>query len=346
MQIGINLNNREALIAPAYGVPELLDLGVRAEKLGFDSVWVGDSLTSKPRYEPLALLAALSQRTKLVRLGTACLVTTLRNPIQLAQAWSTLDVLSNGRMVLGACAGNTVEDGVKQEFAILGINHRERLAIFEEGLKVIRALMTDGRVTFYGRQFSFDDVAFFTGSEPEPLRPLQKPAPIWIAANPSIGAAGERRVSGAARRVAEIADGWMTCCRASRPEEVSSFMAELSSLCPREGLEVAYQVTITLGETKLEAVAEQRRYIEAYYPRFSDAVELADWGPAGTEEDVTRWIREFHSAGVTTFICRFASVDQVGQVEQFARDILPKLQHDGCHDCDEARPGYPRKPCA
>ena len=53
MHIGVNLNNREALIAPDYGVPELLDLGTRAEELGFDSVWVGDSLLSKPRYEPL-----------------------------------------------------------------------------------------------------------------------------------------------------------------------------------------------------------------------------------------------------------------------------------------------------
>ena len=46
---------------------ELLELGTRAEELGFDSVWVGDSLLSKPRYEPLTLLAALSQRTRRVR---------------------------------------------------------------------------------------------------------------------------------------------------------------------------------------------------------------------------------------------------------------------------------------
>lgn len=102
MQVGVNLNNREALIAPDYGVSQLLALAERAESAGFDSVWVGDSLIARPRYEPLVLLAALAQRTQSLRLGTACLVTTLRNPVQLAQAWATLDVLSNGRMVLGA----------------------------------------------------------------------------------------------------------------------------------------------------------------------------------------------------------------------------------------------------
>ena len=74
LQFGVNLNNREPLIAPDYDLQALLDLSTVVEDSGFDSVWVGDSLFSKPRYEPLALLAAISQRTSRVRLGTACLV--------------------------------------------------------------------------------------------------------------------------------------------------------------------------------------------------------------------------------------------------------------------------------
>ncbi|MEA2613259.1 MAG: hypothetical protein QOI52_1218, partial [Chloroflexota bacterium] len=64
LEFGVNLNNREPLIAPGYGVPELLDLSEVVDGMGFDSVWVGDSLVSKPRYEALALLSAISQRTK------------------------------------------------------------------------------------------------------------------------------------------------------------------------------------------------------------------------------------------------------------------------------------------
>jgi alkanesulfonate monooxygenase SsuD/methylene tetrahydromethanopterin reductase-like flavin-dependent oxidoreductase (luciferase family) len=327
MHIGINLNNREALIAPDYGVPELVELGTRAEELGFDSVWVGDSLLSKPRYEPLTLLAALSQRTSRVRLGTACLVTTLRNPVQLAQAWATLDVLSNGRTILGACAGNVVEDAVKREFEVLGLDHRKRMAIFEEGLVILRALLTDGRVSFAGEHFELDD-AFSTGMEPDPLLPIQQPPPVWVVANPSIGAAEARRVSRAARRVVRLGDGWMTCCRASHPEEVESFAAEIAAARVDAGTSehpfpIAYQVTVALGDTKGEALASQREYIDAYYPSFSDAVALADWGPTGTADEVGDWLRSFAAAGVTTFVCRFASLDQPGQLERLARDVMP-----------------------
>jgi alkanesulfonate monooxygenase SsuD/methylene tetrahydromethanopterin reductase-like flavin-dependent oxidoreductase (luciferase family) len=327
VHVGFNLNNREALIAPGYGVPELIDLGERAEKAGFDSVWVGDSLLSKPRYEPLVLLAALAQRTQSVLLGTACLVTTLRHPVQLAQAWSTLDVLSNGRTILGACSGNVTEDAVKKEFAILRIDRRHRVAIFEEGLKILRALMTEGCVTFHGDEFSLEDVAFSTGMEPAPLLPVQKPPRIWVVANPSIGAQTARGVSSAAARVAELGDGWLTCCRASHPDEVASFVSELGSIRSLDGFDIAYQVTITLGDARADALVEQRGYIDAYYPGFSDAVHLGDWGPSGTVGTVAAWFRDFRDAGVTTFICRFASLDQQGQLERFASEVLPVIRH-------------------
>jgi len=105
-QFGVNLNNREPLIAPDYDLTALLDLSHRVEELGFDSVWVGDSLFSKPRYEAMALLSAISQRTEHVRLGTACLVSSMRNPLYLALEWATLDVISGGRTILGPCMGN------------------------------------------------------------------------------------------------------------------------------------------------------------------------------------------------------------------------------------------------
>lgn len=326
MHIGLNLNNREALIAPDYDLGALLALGERAEEVGLDSVWVGDSLLARPRYEPLALLGALSQRTTGVRLGTACLITTLRHPVQLAHAWATLDVLSGGRTVLGACAGNLAEDGVKEEFAVVGVDRRHRMAVFSEGLRIVRSLLSTGRVTYAGDHFALDDVAFYTGTEPAPLLPVQTPPPIWIIANPSIGADVEKRSTRAAQRVAELGDGWMTCCRASHPEEVEGFLSELAGLRSLDGFDVAYQVTMTLGRTEDDALAEQRRYINAYYPEFRDAVALADWGPAGTPDDAAAWIRRFSEAGVSTFICRFGSLDQPGQLELFASEVLPALR--------------------
>jgi alkanesulfonate monooxygenase SsuD/methylene tetrahydromethanopterin reductase-like flavin-dependent oxidoreductase (luciferase family) len=123
----------------------------------------------------------------------------------------------------------------------------------------------------------------------------------------------------------------MTCCRASHPEEVESFVAELAALrAEEEGgdrrFPVAYQVTIALGDTKQEASTSQREYIDAYYPGFSDAVALADWGPTGTPGEVIDWLRSFAAAGVTAFICRFASLDQPGQLERMAHDVMPAVR--------------------
>ena len=213
----------------------------------------------------------------------------------------------------------------------MGVDARRRMRVFEEGLRIFRALTTEGRVTFAGEHFNFDDVAFFTGTEPEPLLPDQRPPPIWVVANPSIGASGERRSSRAAARVAELGDGWMTCCRASHPEEVENFLAELSTLRSLDGFDVAYQVTITLGQTDQDALAEQRRYIDAYYPGFRDAVALADWGPAGAPDQVAAWIDRFAKAGVTAFICRFASLDQFGQLELFGEHVIPRLREATRH---------------
>src|SRR5438552_17846011 len=133
LQFGVNLNNREPLIAPDYDVQMLIDLSERVEELGFDSVWIGDSLFSKPRYEPIALLSAISQRTSRVRLGTACMVTSTRNPLYLALEWATLDVICGGRTILGAGLGNP-EEGVRRGVAALGLVYDLRGTIFGGGV--------------------------------------------------------------------------------------------------------------------------------------------------------------------------------------------------------------------
>src|SRR5438309_6587619 len=132
LEFGVNVNNREPLIAPDYDLQMLLDLSEAVEDAGFDSVWVGDSLFSKPRYEPISLLSAISQRTQRVRLGTACMVSSTRNPLYLALEWATLDVISGGRTILGAGKGNP-EDGVRREVEALGLDDDRRGPIFGEG---------------------------------------------------------------------------------------------------------------------------------------------------------------------------------------------------------------------
>jgi alkanesulfonate monooxygenase SsuD/methylene tetrahydromethanopterin reductase-like flavin-dependent oxidoreductase (luciferase family) len=334
-QFGVNLNNREPLIAPEYDIHALLELSSRVEELGFDSIWVGDSLFSKPRYEPISLLSAISQRTSRVKLGTACLVTSTRNPLYLALEWATLDVMSRGRTILGACMGNP-EQGVRREFAALGLDYAKKGAIWEEGLHVLRTLWTQDAIDFHGTFFDYDHISFSSGTEMAPLQPVQKPPPIWVVSNPRLlgdtpSEEMRKRMETACRRVIQYGDGWMTCCRAQHPEELSEQLGYLEAAAQRYDSDftrytVSYQVTMNIGDSEEEARRDFADYISTYYPELSKSMDLSDWGPVGTPEQISAWLREFARRGVDHFICRFGALDQFGQVERFAREVLPYYQ--------------------
>ena len=100
-RIGYLLPTREQTMAGRPEAVPLLALAERAARLGFDSIWVGDSVTAKPRHDPLILLAAVAARTTKAELGTAVLLPALRNPVLLAHQVATLDRISEGRLILG-----------------------------------------------------------------------------------------------------------------------------------------------------------------------------------------------------------------------------------------------------
>jgi alkanesulfonate monooxygenase SsuD/methylene tetrahydromethanopterin reductase-like flavin-dependent oxidoreductase (luciferase family) len=340
IDFGVNLNNREPLIAAGYGMGELLDLSGRVEELGFDSVWVGDSLFSKPRFEPISLLAAISQRTRRVKLGTACLVSSTRNPLYLALEWATLDIISGGRTIFGCCAGNP-EQGVRREFEALGLDFDRRFSIFEEGLDVLRQLWVDGRVTHRGEVYDYADIAFYSGTEMGPLMPIQRPPPFWVVSNPRLvtdahDEAMVRTMKRACRRILKYGEGWMTCCRAQHPEELTEQLGYLRDVAAETGddaarLVTSYQVTLNIGDSETSARGAFDEYISRYYPELSRAMDLSNWGPVGTPDTIIEWFRAFAAAGVDHFICRFGSLDQFGQVERFAREVLPALRAVPAH---------------
>src|SRR5260370_15710308 len=106
MNFGITLSNR----AVPLGLCNVRDLLVLADAIeacpALDSVWCGDALFVNRRLDALTLLAAVAGRTERVLLGPACMGSfALRNPLVFAYEWASLDVLSNGRTRLVACAG-------------------------------------------------------------------------------------------------------------------------------------------------------------------------------------------------------------------------------------------------
>src|SRR5882757_10302746 len=100
-QIGYLLPTRERVMEGRPETAPLLELAARAEGLGFDSVWVGDSLTARPRHDPLTLLAAVAGRVPGLTIGTAVLLPMLRNPVILAHQVATLDQIADGKLILG-----------------------------------------------------------------------------------------------------------------------------------------------------------------------------------------------------------------------------------------------------
>src|SRR5260370_2109681 len=172
-QIGYLLPTRERVMEGRPETAPLLELAARAEGLGFDSVWIGDSLLARPRHDPLTLLAAVAARTRKVALGTAVFLPALRNPVVLAHQLATLDQISEGRLVLGA---GLASDGpnIPAEFSAAGVPFEGRVGRMMEGLRLARALWAGKPVDWEGRWPVEGGVL-----GPTPHRPGGPP--IWLA---------------------------------------------------------------------------------------------------------------------------------------------------------------------
>ncbi|MYB27728.1 MAG: LLM class flavin-dependent oxidoreductase [Acidimicrobiaceae bacterium] len=165
----------------------VVEVARRAEDLDYHSLWVGDGLATPSSMEALTLLSFTAAVTTSVRLGTSVIVLPWRDPVLLAQAAATLDHLSGGRVILGVGIGDR-----RPEDAAFGVG-RNRPALFEEQIRLIRRCWEDGEVVWEGEAWRFAGV----GVGP---KPLQKPAlPIWFG--------GEGTAS--LERAARLGDGWM-----------------------------------------------------------------------------------------------------------------------------------------
>jgi alkanesulfonate monooxygenase SsuD/methylene tetrahydromethanopterin reductase-like flavin-dependent oxidoreductase (luciferase family) len=153
MELGVLIPTREAIMSGRPETGPLLTMAERAEAAGFDSVWIGDSITARPRHEPLTLMAAIAARTRRVRLGTGVLLPALRNPVVLAHLVATVDRVAEGRVILGVgIAADT--PAIRKEFASAGVPWDRRVGRFLETLEICRALWQRDGVGFGGKHFT------------------------------------------------------------------------------------------------------------------------------------------------------------------------------------------------
>jgi probable F420-dependent oxidoreductase len=310
VEFGVLLPTREAVM---FGRPEtapLLAMAERAEASGFDSVWIGDSLIARPRHEPLTLLAAVAARTKRVRLGTAVLLPALRNPVVLAQIVGTLDRIAEGRVILGVGIAADAP-AIRKEFAAAGVPWDRRVGRYLETLEICRALWSRDGVSFSGKHFTLDNVTM----EPKPHRPGGPP--IWI------GGSGPTALRDAARYDAWFPTGPGVDFFAEHFPGVQA-AARAAGRAPDAVTGAAY-VTLALDESP--AAAEQRLhgFLETYYGAPARTIMARQATYAGPVEGCVEWLQRWVDAGARHFCLRFAGGDQLAQVDEAAKRLLPRL---------------------
>jgi len=310
-EFGVLLPTREAVMSGRPETAPLLSMAERAEAAGFDSVWIGDSLIARPRHEPLILLAAVAARTKRVRLGTAVLLPALRNPVVLAQIVATLDRIAEGRVILGVGIAADAP-AIRKEFAAAGVPWERRVGRYLESLEICRALWRRDGVSFSGKHFTLDSVTM----EPTPHRPGGPP--IWI------GGSGPTALRDAARFDAWFPTGPSVDFFAEHFPRVQA-AARAAGRAPDAVTGAAY---VTLALDARPAAAEQRLhgFLESYYGAPARVIMARQATYAGPAEGCVEWLQRWIDAGARHISLRFAGGDQVAQVDEAARRLLPRLK--------------------
>jgi probable F420-dependent oxidoreductase len=262
-------------LVPAYASSprDIPDLAVEIEQLGFDDVMDGEHILymgqmhhpggagnfehsrteqHSDRWDTLVMFAAIAARTTRLKLISGIILAAAHTPAVLARQAATLDVISGGRFALGVGGGWNAA-----EFEQMGIPPHERAARTEETIRACRQLWAPGLSSFEGRWISFRDVI----CEPAPATPAGPP--VWWG--------GDARVTATARRVATLADGWLSR-EAAGYDEIAESVESIHRACERYGrdpAEIALRASLTAtsdwnaaasaGDLTQRAIARARR---------------------------------------------------------------------------------------
>ncbi|HZO39191.1 MAG TPA: LLM class F420-dependent oxidoreductase [Methylomirabilota bacterium] len=321
MEFGFSLPGR----GPLAGIDVVLKLAEKADALRFDSLFVTDHIvmpasSAKSVYpyttsgqfpgglaqdylEPLATLSHLAHATKRAKLGISVLVIPYRNPLLAAKMLATIDVLSKGRVILGAGVG-----WLREEFEALGAPpFEERGAVTEEYIKLMRAAWTTDPVSFESKHYSVRDVHVLP-------KPVQRGGiPVWIGGH----------TGAAVRRAGAIGDGWhpigMRPPAMLGPEEYAAKVEELRASARRAGRDPK-SITLTI-RVPMEVRGKNTKAAAGDRPPFQ-----------GTAEEIAADIRRYQALGVSHFVFDHTVQELravLANMERFASDVRPMLARAG-----------------
>ena len=282
METGLLLPSREALLWADGDMAFLVEAAVEAEKSGYDSVWVGDSLLARPRGEPLTLLAGIAGATARVRLGTAVLLPLLRHPVSLAHVLATLDRVSSGRVIVGIGPGAELP-GTHAELTAVGVPSDRRVSAMLSEVQRCKRLWSNEEP---GIQL-----------QPTPFRPGGPP--VWL------GGGGPRML----RLAGTIFDGWLPLSPTADAYAAGlRTVREAAAQAGRDPDSIAAGVYLTfaVADTASEAAGELDEYTKAYYGQPAEVMARQMACHAGTLESAAEWFAGYRAAGARHLVLRLA----------------------------------------
>lgn len=312
---GILLPTRGVILAKT-AVPDLspiFDLASAVERSGYDSVWIGDSVTAKSRLEVISTLGALAVKTQRVKIGTAVLLAAMRNPVLLAQALASVDVLCSGRLLAGVGVSRN-DKMFEEEYTACGVPFNQKAGRLTQVLKIMRMLWAEDNVTYPNKYYAIENISLLP-------KPVQKPGiPLWVSSND---------VDSGLKRVALHGDAWITnipsleVFRESQ-EKMEGFAAD-AGRDPTQIRRCLY-LTIHIDPDGEKARREGSAFLEAYYHKSYEAVAQQLVVKAGATNEVVDFIEAYRDAGIQSFIVRFAAKDQFQQLGVCNEHIMPHFR--------------------
>ena len=297
------------LFSPLAGLgwKSAIERAVKVEKLEYHSIWLTDHFWNRgvPEADVLectSAMSALGVATGQLRIGSLVICNSFRNPGLLAKVLATIDNLSNGRVEIGLGAG-----WMEEEYRAYGYEFPQtgaRLRQLEEGIEIIKSLMTEKRVTFEGRYYKLAEAY----CNP---KPVQKPHPPI-----TIGGSGEKVML---RIVAKHADRW-NC-----PAGYRNFEQKLDILkqhCRAVGRNID---EINISEQLLVCIGANENEVDE---KWKIAQRLPFWrtGVKGTPAQIIDRLRERIAKGITFFTIIFGDMNSNQSIELFGREVMPAFR--------------------
>jgi len=315
MEFGLLLHTRQLIRQEeaAQSFERLWADALQAEEVGFHHIWLGDSVTvlDKARGDCLTTMAALAAHTNRIRIGAVPMLAALRNPVLLAHALATLDVISNGRIILGVSVG-PVREYIQRQFAACGVPPHEKAGRLGECIEIMRRLWTEKTINYDGRYYRLADVGILP-------HPAQIPGiPIWVAAD---------RNENGFKRVARLGDGWVTLAptlerfTAAR-DKIDAYATAFGRAghCAASALYATFNIQPESSRAREEGWRWMERFFEQPRERLTHHFTIF-----GTPDECIRLLKDYQAAGLTTVIARLASDDVREQSRMLLNEIKPRL---------------------